>query len=265
MTDTVRPRPRSRNRIVLDGQHVRLVIVGKQSAALRPTKPSDDGEPYAVGEVVAVCKLGGKRVCSVRVDSIRRRPLGELGMLDARSLGYRTLHAWRAAWMRQHDPMVRGLTGPDLDAFLDDEQQITDRFTARWHDVPVWHTSFTFQPDLDQRFLAAAGHATNSDEQGNTARGYTTNPALALPDEGSAVDDATLEVYAQDARARHAKRATDRRAEAAKAARDQPDDLAMRLTALRTIAAQKGLNIEGDVKALTDRINKLARKVKEAA
>lgn len=258
-TDTVRPAPRQRIRLTLPGKHVSLVLQGKQTAWVREATAAGGQPPVRVGERLTVVKAGGRRVCQVAVTDVHASTLGAVDYHSARACGFRTTQDWQQHMAPRLVPRLTAVPLDDLPPAVD---EVWPRLTSR----PCWIIRFRYTPDLQERFIRrGVGHETDAPATADEARGYTRNPGLALPGEPPAVDDATLHEFAEAARQRHARRATDRREQAAQVAREQPDELAMRLTALRTIARQKGLNIEGDVRVLTDRINRLARKVKEAA
>lgn len=251
-------------RLILPRHHVHLVIAGKQTAHARLVAHCESEAPVRPGALVPVQKKGAGRVCSVRVSAVERRNLTDVDLLAARAMGHRTTAAWRLHLMRGHDRRIGAMSPEEFDAFTADPLAVELAWRDRWRDRDVWLIRFAYEPDLDERYIArGVGHETQAGEQSNDARGYTTNPAMGLQGEPPAVDDATLFRYAEDAKHRHALHVAADRTEAHAGAPE--DELAMKLAALRVLAKRRGLNIEGDVKALTDRINKLARKVREAA
>lgn len=246
---------RPRTRLLFDGKHVRLIIDGKQTAAVRPASTLP---PCRVGDLVPVLKTaalgsasnaGARRVCSVRVHTVDQVPLSDVDLKTARACGYRTTADWRHAWLGRHDPHAQGLA--DVDPAAPD---VTSRWDQAWAGRTGWLLRFRFEPDLDERFIAqGVAHETDEPERSNGARGYTTNPALAIPGEPPAVDDATLERYAHDARRRHAERAA------------TSGDAETRLAALRVLAARRGIDISKDERVIIDRINKLERRLSRPA
>lgn len=90
-------------------------------------------------------------------------------------------------------------------------------------------------------------------------RGYTRNPAHAVPDEPPVVDPAQLERYADDARERFETEHADEIAKRAAASR------ARRLKELQAIAVRQGIDIGGEVQAVDTVLELIESKLGAAA
>lgn len=199
-------------RIQLDKHTRGQILAGKLTRLVRlPTRTR-----FAAGDICPVMPESGPASFRVMVVTAewtflpQAIPTGDV--VTARQLGHRTsLDAQRSFLLRNHAPFRR-LTDVQRGELTD--QQITDAWEA-WAERRCW--SLIVQPhvSLEERFIARSPHATaekvvdaggfriHKTAADNLARGYTTDPRLAVQDEGACVDDVTLARFAEEARARH--------------------------------------------------------------
>lgn len=223
-----------------------LIRRGKQTSVLAPARKDDltgryrPPSRFRVGTDIAVQPGAGlDEVCRVLVSGITLRKLGDLDFLAARSLGFRTQAEMAADWMDRHDdrwplleedicPVCDGHTTVDGEPCPGDcdevgivmvpasllDEQVLDIFRSKHGHKPVWLVTFELPAELP-RFLA-----------NHSERGYTTRTFDALPGEAEAVDDATLERFARENRAKDEDRQERRRLSERLA--DLEDDLGVR-------------------------------------
>ena len=150
----------------------------------------------------------------------------------------------------------------DADAVSDLTAAELIGYFERWLERPVWSLRVTLDREQQDRFLARSSRATGHqlvDAAGfplkqraddDNARGYTHDPRLAVEEEGAAVDDATLAVFTDDARARDAARA-----------REATAELRAALGRLEQLAGEQGVQVGKDRRVIEDRIARLERKL----
>lgn len=147
------------------------------------------------------------RACYIRVLGIREGTLGDATDQDARAEGWRSRVELMDAW-----DWAPGMT-------------------------PVWVMTFEVDRTDRPRWLS---RAVVAGRQG----AYVDNPYRALPDEGEAVDDATLERLTAEARERDAMRA----ARARQALRQAP--LAVQVRTYEREARARHIDIRDELRAL---------------
>lgn len=207
---TPHPDPRSQRpnmtRLVVDRTTAHQILDQRITTwpVLTNTQPAGLVDVHRTGE--------RKRACQIQVLATEHTTLDDaLAQLAAPGTGNRDDLILRL--LQVHDRAIRRLT-PDDQAALTTRQLNTawDRHATRL----CWNTRFVIHTPTTARYLAATGKATSEplvnpdgtrrhipsgDDQ---ARGYTTDPAHALPDEPEAVNDLYLELFTSRAQLKHA-------------------------------------------------------------
>lgn len=255
---------RGSGRLTMDTLTWRALIAGKVTRAVKVPR-GDQPAPCRRGDTLPVMRhTGGRAVCRVHV--LERPQLSLLGDLvpagDVRAAldhGAPTSTEFQRRFLALHDQRVRRL---DADAVSDLTAAELIGYFERWLERPVWSLRVTLDREQQDRFLARSSRATGHqlvDAAGfplkqraddDNARGYTHDPRLAVEEEGAAVDDATLAVFTDDARARDAARA-----------REATAELRAALGRLEQLAGEQGVQVGKDRRVIEDRIARLERKL----
>ena len=251
------------SRITMDTLTWRALLAGKVSRAVKVPR-NGQAMPCRRGDRIPVMRPPGGRAVG-RVHILATPVLQPLEQLvpagDVRAAmqhGAPTTTEFYRRFLAMHDQRVRRLT-PDEVVELDGDQ--IAEFWQRWLQREVWALAVTLEREQHDRFLARtskatghklvdeAGFALRLDGRDDAARGYTRDPRLALGDEGAAVDDVALAVFADEARARDRMRAKEAAAEV-RAALDRLDAL----------AAERGVVLHRDRRVIEDRLDKVERR-----
>ena len=185
-------RPR---RITLDKATRRRILEARQTAVIRLPNP----KPYRAGSLVQILPdEGGPAEFTCTITGTEWLSLEHaIPFADARrakELGHRNPLAARRAFLCRHTSLRN----------LDDKQQaqIPDaqihHAWARWQDRHCW--LLHLKPlAVDRYFARGVQHETDQPETSATARGYTTNPSLAVEGEPAVVDDTWLAWFSMTA------------------------------------------------------------------
>lgn len=236
----------------------RRIVAGRKTATRRRVRPDEIACPYRPGRTYAVQPGHGRpAIARIEVVRVERCLLGDLTFADAQSEGFRTTAEFKAHWVRLHDgPWValREPAAPDPDgceaAEPLGEEQLAARFDARHAGAPVWVIRFRLAERV--RLLARSG----ANAEGDAARGYTSNPRLALANEPEAVDDQALARIVEEA----ARKPRVTRAEAWEESRAR---IAAELQRLE--AADLGRDVGTTLRALERQLARLDRKLGSGA
>lgn len=194
-------------RITLPAETRRGLLEGTIAAVIKLPPP----KPYHPGSVLQIMADDGPAVFTCTLVMPIWLTLGEAIPFDdpkrAKQLGASNPLDARRRFLYAHTVM-RKLTDKQ-------QAQITDsqihKAWARWNDRPCWLLHLQPQ-DTDRYFASGVQHQTEQPEDSMAARGYTTNPNLAVDGEPACVDDTWLARYSIGAKDKAAKEIEDAKA-----------------------------------------------------
>lgn len=190
-----------------------------------------------VEQDLAIQKGRGKEAIGrITVTDVRREPVGEITHDDAQAEGFRNVEAFKAYWVRLHDPnwppLIRVFcptcTDPDYPAdelppcpMCDGDElikikpvptvgELVARFDAHHHHRPVWVITFNLNRAEEPRLLMSAsrGPVVSPTDLKRESRdddlGYTRTPSRAMDPLEVADPDALQIHWEHDAAQRHA-------------------------------------------------------------
>jgi hypothetical protein len=229
----------------------RLILRGGKTATRVPVKPGEGRPPFRIGHSYAVQPGPGRAALArVVVLEAEHELLGDVGFEQARAEGHRTTDDFKVAWVRQHDRAWLRRQEPDPPADGSDPEPVPDellieRFDRRHADRPVWAIGFQLDTSHRPRFM----HRLSE-------RGYTANERDAVPEEPEAVDAATQERFAAEARERDPVR----RGWLDQQQLDERRGLEQQLSRARELARRRGIDVRNDVRVIERRIASIVRK-----
>lgn len=258
------PRARAKVRFVLDRMQVRRVIEGDKTRHVRLWKDTDpDVGPCQVNDRVPVQKKGAGVVCHVIVSDVDIVLLSDIGLDEARALGYRTSRGFQREWLIEHDRRWTRFTEEQLleretvdkidaghlvDADEASDHDVGEAFTE-YADLSVW--IFTFAVDLleGHRYLApASGRETAAGAATDSARGYTTNAARSPDPDAPAASNLDLERMSFDAERRLKAFKRELTEEQLEERESGDDKLIQRFTQTVALARAKGIDPHSQIR-----------------
>lgn len=228
-----------------------------RTAHLLPVRGGDHRARYAPGQRLSIkVMVPGPTECHVIVTRVQGPrdafTLGQLAYLDARELGHTRLdHLWRH-WITNHD---QAWLGRAIQAGADTEDQIAQRFDARWAGKLAWLIRFRLDHTAQPRLLAASPSIYDPEKEDaegrDEDRGYTTSDARSLPGEMPALTDTEWATHiGPQSRYRSQDRVAQQRAD--REARNGPQ----RLAHARATARAKGYDITREIRLYDAHITK---------
>lgn len=201
---------------------IRKIVAGTKTQTRRPAKPDEDCR-YQTGKAYAVQPGRGRpHIARIRITHIRHEQLGDLTYDDARAEGFKTRQDFYDYWT-------------ELYGHVDVEQH-------------VWVITFHLDREHKPRLLHK-----------DSTKGYTSNPAEAVPHEPEAVDGWVTQTYAAENRERYE---GDREAELQ---RQQARSLAAKIRETEARARKQGIDVQPDLRALHAKLDALNHKLRHAA
>lgn len=222
--------------------------------------PAYTTRPYtpAAGDILEV--QGGETNCRIHLVDIRRELLGDITFTDARLEGHRAadaVAAFKAAWVQARDAAWLQRQELGLDA-----EVLVGRFDARHAGLLVWALTFEVDTSHRPRLLVPEAGTLNVNRH-HEELGYTETVSDAMRDEPEAVDEATTTLLVKRGREQHADiRGAVDEALLAQLGADKAT-LEERLTGLRTLAQERGVNIRSDLRALERRLDAIERRIRD--
>jgi hypothetical protein len=200
------------------------VLAGQKTMTRRPVKGGKSAPRYEVGQRHVIKAAQGERaVARILLTDVRQELLGDITALDAQREGFKRRDQFMDYW--------RELYGRA------DEDQL------------VWVIEFDVEHEM-ARYLAPS--RSSHDYTGDPRRAIDvddeTGVALEVPDE------ATLQRYADEGWSGFADRQEARERDRLSAARDH-------LRALRTEARNAGVDINGDMRVIEQRLERIEHKL----
>jgi hypothetical protein len=229
---------------------VRPILRGEKTTHRRPLRlprPSRRGgwsspwRPPKVGESLAI--QGTDR--RIRITAVERDRLALPTKVEAKAEGYSSPTAFVAAWMLEHDTLLRRARRADPE-WLPPPDMLLGAFEQRCTGEPVWVIRFQLDAD-DRQFLAPADRPRFSE------LGYTTT--MDVLDAGVCPDPALVDFYADRNRRRFEERAAQIRREVA----------AERFERARRAAEARGVDVGEQVRAVERMAAALERRASEDA
>lgn len=233
-------------------------------------------------------------LCSVVITDVRREPLADMTLQDARAEGHRTRDDFKLAWVKQHDAdwlefttrLLASLAATE-DALLEEFADITAatlrrrlsalrRAGAVTLDDGQWQREENAEAlagvaRFDRRWADKIVWVLTIEVERDTPRfladrrrsddDYTTSAALALPDDPTpeVIDIAAQAQYSAEARERDALR----RGWLDQHALDEKRTLEEQLAHLRQLAKRRNVDVRTDLRVIQRRLDAIKRKIDE--
>jgi hypothetical protein len=204
--------------LFLPHDQIGLVLNGKRTLLLLPRgDEAGDRPPHHAGSTISLQPAPTESAtCRVRVTRVTDVALGELDDDQARELGFRDRYGLQAAWIDEHG----GWSSSDR----------------------AWLLKISVDPRAPARLLRRRA-------------GYTTDPTMAIPGAGEAVDDFALAAHRRAAHARE----TERFEQLLEMRRRLPHD--KRLTLVMADAAARDVSIDRELHVIGQRLDAMEARV----
>ena len=168
----------------------RLILTGRKTQTRRPVKDHHTAHRYRPGQSHAVQPGRGKQqIGRIILTHVERQDVTAVTVAEAVEEGFAGVAGFARKWIDLYDPPYRSA----LEEASDDE--VLDRFHARFAGQEVWVLSFVVDPSAAARLLHR-----------HSERGYTSSPRDAVAEEPEAVDAATQDRFTRDANHRDEER-----------------------------------------------------------
>lgn len=239
--------------MIFTPRHARAILRGAKTETRRRIRPDEPECRYQPGQAHAIQPGRGEpAIGRLLIVDVYAQRLADMTPADARAEGYDgrdPVTAFIRAWIRTHEPAWRQA----LDDDLVEPHELRDRWDTHHAPHAVWVVRFELDTTAQPRLLAL-----------QSERGYTAQPAQALPEEPEAVDAATQAAISRAASTRDDEIRAARRRATAQDVADQAATLAPILDQLARRAERDGIDVRDDLRMMGHLADRVADKARRA-